>query len=169
LKDSSVKVYQLRTWINRSKIRRKWDPGYAWKFCRRPGSSEVIASEQSLCSASNERAVLVYIRCVQIPYKKRSRNVGRDDLLLKCNIGCEKHTADRALIALRGLIALLQERFMSKWWYLSKVEAWNFTIKTFETSQFNETRLFICRNAVVQEKAPETCRFHGRCFKNKEH
>jgi len=26
---------------------------------------------------------------------------GRDDFLLNCNIGCKKHTADRALIALR--------------------------------------------------------------------
>ena len=36
---------------------------YARKFCRRP-TSEVSASEQSLCSASIERAVLVYIRSV---------------------------------------------------------------------------------------------------------
>jgi len=47
--------------------------------------------------------------------------------------------------ALRGLLALLQERFMSKWWHWSKVEAWNFTIKTFKTCQFNESKLFICR------------------------
>jgi len=27
----------------------------------------------------------------------------------------------------------------------SKLEAWNFTIKTFKTCQFNESKLFICR------------------------
>jgi len=37
---------------------------YARRFCRRPTSSDVIASEQNLCSASIERAVLVYIRSV---------------------------------------------------------------------------------------------------------
>jgi len=37
---------------------------YVRKFCRRPTSSEVIATEQSRCSASIERAVLVYIRSV---------------------------------------------------------------------------------------------------------
>jgi len=31
---------------------------------------------------------------------------------------------------------------MSKWWHWSKVEAWNFTIKT---CQFSERSLFICR------------------------
>jgi len=39
----------------------------------------------------------------------------------------------------------LQEWFMSKWWQWSKVEAWNFTVKTFKTCHFNESRLFICR------------------------
>ena len=34
---------------------------------------------------------------------------------------------------------------MSKWWQWSKVEAWNFTIKTFKTCEFNESRFFICR------------------------
>jgi len=38
----------------------------------------------SLCSASIERAVLVYIRSVYVhpKYKKRSGNIGRDDFLL---------------------------------------------------------------------------------------
>jgi len=44
-------------------------------------------------------------------YKKRNRNDDCDDFLLNCNIGCKKHTADRALIVLGGLLALLQERF----------------------------------------------------------
>jgi len=120
---------------------------------------------QSKVSASIEGAVLVHIRSMYIQYKKRTRNVGRGDFLLNYNIGCKKHTTDRALIALRGLLALLQERFMRKWWHWSKVTAWNFTIKTFETCQFNESRRFICRNAIVQEKTPETCTFHGWCFK----
>jgi len=48
--------------------------------------------------------VLVYIRSVQIQYKKC--DVGRDDFLLNFNIGFKKHTADRALTAFRGLLAL---------------------------------------------------------------
>jgi len=38
----------------------------------------------SLCSASIERAVLVYIRSVYVhpKYKLRSGNIGRDDFLL---------------------------------------------------------------------------------------
>jgi len=65
VKDSSVYVYQLHTWNNRSKIKWKRDPLLACaKFCRRPTSSEVIASEQNLCSASIERAALVYNRSV---------------------------------------------------------------------------------------------------------
>ena len=36
----------------------------ARKFFRRPTSSEVIASEQWLCSASIEHAMLVYIQSV---------------------------------------------------------------------------------------------------------
>jgi len=47
-------------------------------------------------------------------YKKRNRNGGRDDFLLNCNIGCKKHATDLALIGLTGLLALLQETFMSK-------------------------------------------------------
>jgi len=74
---------------------------------------------------------------------KRNRNGDRDDFLLNCTIGCKKHTAHRALIALRGLLAVLQERFMSKWWHCSEVEARKFTIKTFRICQFNESRLFI--------------------------
>ena len=35
---------------------------YTRKFFRRPTSSEVIASDQRFCSASIERAVLVYIQ-----------------------------------------------------------------------------------------------------------
>jgi len=59
---------------------------YAQKFCRR-STSEVSTSEQSLCSASVKRAVLVYTRSVKIQYDKRSRNGGRDAFLLKCNTG----------------------------------------------------------------------------------
>jgi len=54
-----------------------------------------------------------------------------------------KHTADRALIALRGLLALLQEKFEQM--VASELEAWYFTIKTFKTCQFNESRFVICR------------------------
>jgi len=43
----------------------------------------------------------------------------------------------------RGLPALLQEKFMSKWWHWSKVEAWNFTIKTFKTCEFNEINCWL--------------------------
>jgi len=37
---------------------------------------------------------------------------------LQCKTGCKKHTTNLALIALRDLLALLQERYMSKWWPL---------------------------------------------------
>ena len=58
---------------------------YVRKFCSRP-TSQVSASEQSRCSALVvERAVLMKIRSVYTRYK-RSRNGGRDDVLLKCNI-----------------------------------------------------------------------------------
>ena len=63
--------------------------------------------------------------CVNI--KNRNHNGGNDDFLLNCNIGCTKHTADLALIASRFSQALSQETFTSKWWFWSKVEAWNFT------------------------------------------
>ena len=82
----------------------------------------------------------VYIQC-----RKRNRNGGRDDLLLNCHIGCKKPTADRDLIALKGFLALLQDKFMSKWWHWSELEPWYFTIKTFKTCQCNESRLVICR------------------------
>jgi len=42
--------------------------------------------EQSLCSASIERAAVVYIRSVSIQDKKRNRNGGCDDFLLNCSI-----------------------------------------------------------------------------------
>jgi len=41
--------------------------------------------------------------------------------------------------------AFTRNRFMSKWWHWSKVEAWNFTIKTFKICQFNGNRPFVCR------------------------
>ena len=44
---------------------------YARQFCRKP-TLEVIASEQSLCSASIDRAVLVYIWSVYIQYTIRN-------------------------------------------------------------------------------------------------
>ena len=57
---------------------------------------------------------------------------------------------------LRWLFAHSIERFTSvftgevheqmvKWWHWSKIEAWNFTIKTFETCHRNESRFLICR------------------------
>jgi len=63
-------------------------------------------------------------------------------------------------------------KFMSKWWNWSKVEAWNFTVETFKTCQFNESRLlFVDLNlsTIVREKAPEICTFHGWWFKNRKH
>jgi len=66
--------------------------------------------------------------------------------------------------ALRGLLALLQERFMSKWWHYSKVEAWNFTIKTLKLVNSMKPDLSLVglnRNTIIQEKTPETCAFHG--------
>jgi len=47
---------------------------------------------------------------------------------------------------------------MSNWWNLSKVEAWNFTIKTFKSCQFNESRLFICRLKSEHNRLGENAR-----------
>jgi len=76
-------------------------------------------------------------------YKKRSRYGSHDDFLLNCSICCKKHTAYCALLASRFSQTLWQEGFASKWWLWSKVKALNF--ETFETCQFNESRLFICK------------------------
>jgi len=67
VKDSSVYVCQLQ--YIREIIAQKFNENgihflYARKSCRRPTPSEVTTSEQSLCSASVERAVLVYIQSV---------------------------------------------------------------------------------------------------------
>jgi len=54
-------------------------------------------------------------------YQKRNRNGGHDDFLRNCSIGCKKHAADRALVALRFSQMLLQESlrandgFDTKW------------------------------------------------------
>jgi len=53
-----------------------------WKACF---GSQRLRANRGL--ASVERATLVYIISVQIQYNKRNRNGGRDDFLLKCNIG----------------------------------------------------------------------------------
>jgi len=68
---------------------------YMRKFCIRH-TSKFGVLEQNCHSASIER-VLVYIRSVQIGYKKRNRKGGHDEFLLDYNTGCKKHTADRAL------------------------------------------------------------------------
>jgi len=77
-------------------------------------------------------------------YKKRHHNVGYNDFLLNCNVGCKN------LNAMRFSQPRLQESFTSKWWLWSKVDAWNFTRKKLVTSQFNESRLFICRISWTQ-------------------
>jgi len=83
LKDSRVYGYQLQTWINFSKIRWQRDPllicakSKVWRDSHKPRNSDlhcsrmrerptsnVSAWEQSRCSVSVERAVLVYIRSV---------------------------------------------------------------------------------------------------------
>ena len=58
---------------------------YARKFCRR-SALEVSVSEQSLCSALVEHAVLVYIRSMYVQYNKHNRNGGHN-FLFKCYIG----------------------------------------------------------------------------------
>jgi len=47
--------------------------------------------------------------------------------------------------ALRGLPSAYARQAYEQMMALIPAEAWNFTIKTFKTSQFNESRLFICR------------------------
>jgi len=64
-------------------------------------------------------------------YKKRNHD-DHNGFLLNCNIGCKEHTADLALKPSRFSQSVLHERFMSKWWLSSKIEAWNFTKNKFE-------------------------------------
>jgi len=131
---------------------------YARKLCRRPASELVLRK----ISAGLRLNVLLNIQSVWIQDKKRNRNGGPEDYLINCNICYKKLTADHALMALRGSLVLLQERFIRKWWHWSEVEAWNFTIKTFKTCRFNENRLFICRlksEYNCSGERPETCTF----------
>jgi len=98
----------------------------------------------------------------------RLRNAGRRAILMAAAMTSRAS----AILGIERFTSALQERFMSRWWQWSKVENWNFTIKTFKTCQFNESRhLFVGLNlnTIVQEKAPETCTFHWWCVKNKEH
>jgi len=77
-----------------------------------------------------------------------------------------------AILGVERFTSALHERFMSKWWHRSKVEAWNFTNKTLKpVNSMKADFLFfgLNLNTIVQEKTPETCTFHGCCFKNKEH
>jgi len=80
---------------------------YARMFCRRHTSevSQCLSLEQSLCFDGTCGV------CVHMKRVKRSRNGGSDDFLLNCNIDCKKHTTYLALVALSGLLALLQEKF----------------------------------------------------------
>jgi len=52
---------------------------------------------------------------------------------LNATLGIERFTSAFARKIYGQMVAMI------------KVEAWNFTIKTFKTCQFNESRLFICR------------------------
>jgi len=66
--------------------------------------------------------------------------------------------------ALRGLLALLQERFMSKWWHGSKAEVWNFTVKIKKLVNSMKANFLVVGlnlNTIVQEKTSKTSTFHG--------
>ena len=71
------------------------------------------------------------LTCVGVHQKRvNTKKRNHDDhngFLLNCNIGCKKHTADLALKPSRFSQSVLHERFMSKWWLSSKIEAWKFT------------------------------------------
>jgi len=63
-------------------------------------------------------------------------------------------------------------------WHWSKVEAWNLTVKTLKlVNSMKAYFLFVGVKSVqekrsgeiVQEQTPETCAFHGWCFKIKEY
>jgi len=85
--------------------------------------------------------------CVGVRQKrvniKRKHNVGHDDFLIKCNIGCKKHTAYRSLIALSFSQALLQWKFYEQ--MVAFIQCRNLElhkIQTFQTCQFNKNGLF---------------------------
>ena len=61
----------------------------------------------------------------------RNRNRGHDGFLFNCNIGCKQHTGNRATFHRDFHKHLHRKGFTSEWWHWSKVEAWNFTIRTF--------------------------------------
>ena len=105
---------------------------YARKFCRRP-TVEVSASEQSRFSASVERAVLVYTSQA-CKYSITSAVVMAAAVTCSSAIvGNERFTSAYARQVYEQMMAYIQSR------------NWNFTIETYKTRQFNESRLFICR------------------------
>ena len=84
-----------------------------------------------------------------------------------------KTTAYLALIASRCLQAVLQERFMIKWWLSTEAEAWNFTknkfLKLVTSMKADISYAGLNLNTIVQKKTPEKYTFIGWCFRNKGH
>ena len=77
------------------------------KFCRRPASEKKSVSWSKV--ASRLRLNVCWCTLEVCKYKKRNHNGGHEDILLKCNVGCKKHTADLALMASIFSQAFLQE------------------------------------------------------------
>jgi len=56
-----------------------------------------------------------------------------------------------------------KESFTSKWWHSFKVETWKFTENKLKASEFNASRLSICRLNLEQNYS-EKGTFYGRWF-----
>jgi len=143
---------------------------YARTFCRRP-TSEVSAAARakSLLGFDWTRCVGVHSKRVNT-VKKSARVLASSMTYAQLQYWLQKAYGRSCTYGLGRftVLALLQEGLMSKWRHWSEVKTWNFTIKTFETYQFNESRILFVglnMNTIVQEKTPETCTLRGWCFK----
>jgi len=142
---------------------------YVCKFCRPTSGVRVLA--QSRYSASID--LVLWCTSEACKYTKCSYNGGHDNFLLNSNIGWKKHSGDVALIASRFSQSISQESFISKWWFSSKVEAWNFFQKlTFKICQSNENRLSTCQLKSEHnhsEKSARIMHISWMMLKNKGH
>jgi len=103
--------------------------------------------------------------------KKRNHHGGHDHFLLNCTISWKEHIADLERIAARFLQTLSQECFSSKLGFYPKYKLENL-LKTFKTSQVNESRLSICwlnsEQNYWEKEVPEIGTFYGWCFKHND-
>jgi len=116
---------------------------HARKFCRRRTSKRKSVSWSKVASRLRLNACWCTLKACK--YIKRNHHGGHEDFLLKCNIGCKKHTADLARIASRFSQALLQEILRPNGHFYPKQDL-GISLKTkLQICQFNENGLSICQ------------------------